>query len=278
MFKKLLASLVLLCMCIAPSFALASAADPSASSELDLVRNAVTNFYESINNKDSELYLQSIANPEEPANQYNAVNLSNEDLIINFDIIDIEKVNDSKYTVNVAKTQNGVEYPLTPYDVILQDGQWRFDPSNIVFYDKKDLYADHINENVNVVSENENYAVSKTETNPIDYNEAFASVNTLSVFTTLGSLSYNFGNMSTDIYFSGTITVKTTPTNANNPSDDFVAVEVYNVASSGGAYLTGKTASATGSATTTFSGYYGYYKVSAYLYNYGGAGTFTINY
>lgn len=276
MVRKLLSSFLLICMCITPSFALASAADSNVSSELDLVRTAVTNFYDSINNKDSELYLQSIANSEEPANQYNAANLKNEELLISYNIINIEKVNDYKYVANVAKTQNGVEFPVTPYDVILQDGKWKFDPSNIVFYDKKDLYADRIH-NGDVISENENYAVSKIETSSIDFNEAFATVNTLAAVTPLGSASYNFGNMSTDIYFSGTITVKTTPTSPNEPDDDFVAVEVYNVASSGGAFLTGKDASAKSYALTTFSGYYGYYRVSAYLYNYGGGGTFTVN-
>ena len=158
-------------------------------------------------------------------NHFNSFSLT--ETSIDYDIVGITKINNYHYEVKVAKEINGVEYPVIPYDVVLENGQWKFDNSSIVVYPKDKLeqlfqkISDAglaVNLDVfysNVVSENENFIVKK-----------FGNDRNIGI---MAELEYNFGEKSTDIWNSGTITVYTDPGENNEPDDEYnwVIVELY---------------------------------------------------
>lgn len=146
----------------------------SNSDEQQRVEQVVHDFYRSLQEKNSELYLSSIAHSQHPSTIYFANNLKyTKDTTIEYEIIQTEKINNSKYEVSISKTVDGLEYPPIPYDVILEEDGWKYDPSTITIYPKAALFQSieengvKIAENSgfyrDVLSENENFIIKKSE-------------------------------------------------------------------------------------------------------------------
>ncbi|MBO7745790.1 MULTISPECIES: hypothetical protein [Paenibacillus] len=270
--KKALLSTLILGFSITPSLALA---DPSPSSnEVQMVKHVVNDFYKSLNNNDSQLYLQSIADSSSPANKYAAEHLEN--INVNFTIVDVKKVSTSKYEVDILKNQNGEQYPVIPYDVVLENGVWKYDPSAIVIYPKVTMKSlakansTPIIYNAPIISQNENFAVGKVDAGNSGLDSSFAP---------MSFLTYNFSNYSTDIYVPGAIRVESMPGENDYPNDtyNFVAAEIYEKDSNGDlVWLNSAILSAFDNQNYTFSGYYGYHKIWCGNYNYGTPGKYNV--
>ncbi|MNW29116.1 hypothetical protein D3C74_59620 [compost metagenome] len=256
MLKKLVFSVALLSLSFAPTLSFAS--DNSLESEVNEVEKVVANFYESLNNQDSDLYLKSIANSKSEVAKFNATHL--EDTAVKYKIVDIGKVNESKYEVDISKVEDDVEYPTIPYDVVLEDGTWKFDPSKVVIYPKDMITVEaKVSESPyrNVVSENENFSVGKiTGADEISTN-AFRT--------------YNFGSYSTDIYSPGSLLVESMP-GRNTEDDDrynFVIAEIYRVEPNGeNVFQEGRDLDGFVDDSVRFSGYNGYHKIWCGNFNY----------
>jgi len=266
--KKIISVFILIFVLSIPA-QLVSAQEKGAASEVSQVIQVIEDFYTSINENDSQLYLKSIAHPQSESNLYNASQLKVNNTSIEYEIIDITKINELKYEVKIQKTQNGIDYPVIPYDVILQDNVWKFDPSNIIIYPKNNKLSttSYNGFHNNVISENENFIISKNS-------------NDVQLVIPFGSASYNFNTTSTDIYFSGTATVKATPRDNDEKNDKYnwVLIEVLEKLDTGELYAAfTETVSAFDYSYTTFTNVYGYHKVKVYNFNYPWLpGTFTV--
>ncbi|NHN34743.1 hypothetical protein [Paenibacillus agricola] len=131
------------------------------------MEQTVKDFFDSLNQKDSVKYLNNVAHSEEDSTKYVASNLNEEK--IEFEIIKSQKIDDLKYEVQVKKTQNGKEYPVIPYDVVLEGAKWKVDPTNIFVTPKvileKELGISSLPLQAtyaqNIVGENEQFIVKK---------------------------------------------------------------------------------------------------------------------
>lgn len=206
------------------------------------------------------MFLKSIADPESEATQYNAAHL--EDQKISYKILDIEKVNDFKYEVEISKIQNGIQYPVIPYDVVLENGTWKFDPSNIVISPKdvvdksvKSIRPSYVPYS-NVVSENENFVVGKIlETDEI---------------STKSWETYTFNSYSADIYSPGSLRVESMPGTNDEKKDEynFVVANIYKKDNGENYLMDSEILNAYNNDNVTFSGYYGYHKIWCGNFNY----------
>lgn len=202
MFKRLASMFTLFCLFLAPLPALAQ--DHNIN-EIKLVEQTVTNFFNSLNEKNGNLFLQTVIDAESEANQDYASNL--QDISIDFRIIKTEKINDSKFEVSVLKNQNGIQFPIIPYEIVLEDGKWRFDDTSITIYPKKTIRELSVLKSISkhAVSENENYIVTKTENNTRSW----------------GRLEYYYGETSVDIYSNGRLFVESKPGYNDKPVDQY---------------------------------------------------------
>lgn len=146
--------------------------------EQQRVEQVVHDYYRSLQEKNSELYLSSIAHSQHPSTKYFANNLKySGDNTTEYEIIRTEKINNSKYEVSISKIVDGLEYPIIPYDVILEEDGWKYDPSTITIYPKEALFQSieengvKIAENSgffrDVLSENDNFIIKKSEKSPL---------------------------------------------------------------------------------------------------------------
>ncbi|AQT85587.1 hypothetical protein ERICIV_00756 [Paenibacillus larvae subsp. larvae] len=271
MVKKVFATMILICLCITPSFSLAK--ENGMGDDVKQVEQTIYNFYKSLNEKNGELYLQSIKNSESPAYQYIASHLK--DVKIDFEIIKIEKV-DSKYVVHVSTKRDGIQYPVIPYDVVFENGQWKVDTSTIVFYpkneaNKNDYALEHFSNsnkkpdaNNKTVNENENFVVVKKQ-------EEQNGISTRDWRT------YRFGQNSAHIYSPGALRVDTFPGPNNYPNNQYnwVIAELYKVESNGSYNVAHRTLSAFHDDWATFQ-CTGYHYITAYNMNYDQSGKFNV--
>jgi len=216
----------------------------SNSLEEQQVTQTVNNFFKSLVTQDHELYLNSIANANNPIYQDLANNLEKKD--IDYKIIGLTKVNNTKYQVEVSKKEDGKQYPVIPYDVILQDNQWKFDFSNIIIYPKELLSKEVLPASFyeNVISENDTFLVKKT-----------LNIGNIVLFS---SLDYDINKASTHIYLPGSVQINTYPGKNNESSWKFVA-ELYKVYESGNTMVQMAHLSATSNDSVSWSGVYGYH-------------------
>lgn len=183
---------------------------------------------------------------------------------IGYRIIEVNKINTKKYEVLIDQIVSGIEYPRIPYDVVLEDGEWKFDNTSVVIYPKevlraktmleKDRLLDYFNQQ-ELVSENEGYYVVKTEKS-----------NKLSL---LGSLSYSFNQQSTDIYSSGSLDIYTYP-GSNDEDDDennYLYAELFDEDPSNSVFVDSDFLDAFTADSTSFS-CNGYHSVKVKNYNY----------
>lgn len=235
-------------------------AGTSSILERERAEEVVINYFDSLINKDSDLYLKSIANSESDANQYNSKLIG--DYEIDYNIVDIAKINDSKYVVKVIKNQNGIDYPVIPYDVVLEGSGWKIDPSNIIFYpkqtyleNKKFIGVTEINI-PDLVSQNENFFVGKIPSSDI--------------ISPFDFLTYNFNSYSTDIYSSSVIGIETLPGSNDEPDDSYnwVQAAIYKKLDTGELVeWSSKSVSAFNKEYVTFQ-FSGYCKAKATNFNY----------
>lgn len=133
----------LLILVIIAALTLTGAKSSNASNNMELpekqlVERTVHNYYRSIYERDSNLYLSSVANADSPAQQYFASQLDG--IKIDYEIVKAEKINSTKYQVYVANlTHDNKLLPVIPYDVVLEDGQWRLDRSTISIIPKEEI-------------------------------------------------------------------------------------------------------------------------------------------
>lgn len=261
MFKKMVTSIAVLCLCIAPSAAFAQTT--TEASQAAAVEAVVNNLFTSLNTQDGALYLDSISTADRASYQYVAANL--EPTNIEYEIVSTEEISDTKYEVTVQKTENGVEYPEIPYDVIEQNDAWKVDVSNIRIL-SKDIATAVDAENPTVVSQNENFIIQKG-TAPNDNNG----------ITPRSYLTYLIGQESTDIYSPGVLGVETLPGDNGylTASDNFLVINVYRVDAGGDSLLYNPSASGSATAYKTFA-VSGYHKVYVYNMNHPNAGKYNV--
>ncbi|MCS7464957.1 hypothetical protein N0M98_33280 [Paenibacillus doosanensis] len=229
------------------------------------VEQTVKDFFDSLNKKDSAKYLNNVAHSQDDSTKYVSSHLKEGNIEI--DIIKTQKINDSEYEVQVKKTENGKEYPVIPYDVVLEGDKWKVDPTNIVVTPKEilekqaaelgtSLASSQIANMQNIVGENENFIVRKTS----------KSEDTVSP---MSFLTYNFGERSVDIYSPGALGVETIPGNNDHPIDslNWTIASLYEKNGSQYTEMQFKSLSPTSTDYATFS-VSGYYAVSARNFNY----------
>lgn len=240
-----------------------------ASNDLEQqeAEQVVHNYFRSLIEKDKDLFLSSVANSTSPDKKFFAKTLSDTDSNTEYEIVKVEKINNNHFEVHVSKTIDGKEYPIIPYDVILENGEWKVDNSRILIYPKDVLTREFKNLGIylekdspfysNVVSENEIFLVKKisnhTEVGVQDY------------------LTYNYGTPSVPIYSPSALRVESFPGPNDEPEDDlnWVIAELFVVKDNDDrVFYTSKTLDAFEEDSTVFSNIYGYHAVNVYNFNY----------
>ncbi|GAA3409396.1 hypothetical protein ACFFNY_09640 [Paenibacillus hodogayensis] len=224
MRSKMLGSIVATVMsCCFVFTGITNTANASAQSERALVEQTVNNYYKSIESKDSLLFLESIADSDRAAYQAKAKSL--EGTKTNYDIVNIKKIQASKYEVYIAElsSPDGKELPVIPYDVVLVDGQWKLDRSTVGIFPKEELKKITDSGYValsdsaffkTVVSENDNFYIRK---DPQKSGE----------ISLRDWRTYDFGTQSVDIYSPGVLGVTSMPgpnTGPNNSTNWVIAI------------------------------------------------------
>jgi hypothetical protein len=282
-FKKL--GLISYALVLILAFPVLTQAKSISSDEKIKVEQNVSDYFKSINEHNSEKFLNSVADHDSLAKKSIAAKLK-DDSPIDFTIEKTVKINDSKYEVYISHTKGGKKYPVIPYDVILQNGQWKFDTSSIYIY-PKDVLAKSFKEAQqsgysvdlakdskfyqDVVSENENFLVKKSTTNS----------KTTDNVSIQSSLSYNFDNWSTDIWSSSGYTVFIYPNDNGRPNDgkNWVLAELNTPNSDGNQYVASQSVSAYTSSSVDWSSYSGdYHHIRVGNFNYAQTGTFNVYY
>ncbi|GIP34417.1 hypothetical protein [Paenibacillus sp. J2TS4] len=240
-----------------------------ASNDLEQqeVEQVVHNYFRSLIEKDGNLYLASVANSISPDKQYFAKNLTNTDSNTEYEIVKIEKINNLNFEVHVSKTLDGEEYPIIPYDVVLENGEWKVDNSRIIIYPKDVLTREFNNLGIylekdspfydNVVSENESFLIKKIS----KHNEIGVQ----------DFLTYNYGTPSVPIYSPNALGVESIPGSNDQPDNElnWVIAELYVVKDNDErVFYTSKTLDAFEKEYTVFSYIYGYHAVNVYNFNY----------
>lgn len=262
--KKIMFCFLVICVSL-PSVVFAETKKDSPTAAVEQV---VHNFFKSLNEKDSELYLESVANPQSAVSRYLSQNM--EDATIQYTIEKTDRVNDSQYEVYVSKIVNGIQYPVIPYDIVLESDEWRLDSSTVVVYDT--IVVEKFKAETNnlytiqdeVVSANENFIVAKRPRTP--------------EFTTFDWRTYLFGNYSADIYSNGLVTIESFPDGNGEPNDSYnwLLTEIF-TRSAGELIFHSQDTSLSGyeDDSTTFY-LYGYHTYRVRDYNFGGTGKYNV--
>ncbi|WP_339267039.1 hypothetical protein [Paenibacillus sp. FSL R5-0470] len=204
-YSFLTLSLLILISLISPSSTFAATKSPE-----EQISRTIENFYTSLNTQDKELYLTVIANSSKPEFIYAADHLVPTQ--INYTIINLEKIAETKYIANILVEKNGTSYPLFPYEVQLeQDGLWKINTNSFLVTPK--VNSEGISSDA-IFSENDSFIVQRNDNN----SEELAA---------RGTLSYSFNEYSTHIWLAGSGTVYVFP----SPSDVDVVITIYGVSS-----------------------------------------------
>ncbi|MFF2018850.1 hypothetical protein [Paenibacillus sp. NPDC058177] len=187
----------LICSILVPSFASAS-----ELSKEEKIQQTIQNFYSSLNEANKNEYLNLIADSNSPENQYAAENLKPSQ--ITYNVIKLEKVSELKYIADILVEDNGTSYPLFPYDIILENGQWKVNTDSFTVASKELLKN---RPSGNIFSENDYFIVRKNEYTEANDNAQLAKNSIVAA----GTLSYSFGKLSTDIYTNGSVTLYAYP-------------------------------------------------------------------
>ncbi|MFF2018849.1 hypothetical protein [Paenibacillus sp. NPDC058177] len=193
----LLLTTSLICSILVPSFASAS-----ELSKEEKIQQTIQNFYSSLNEANKNEYLNLIADSNSPENQYAAENLKPSQ--ITYNVIKLEKVSELKYIAYILIEDNGTSYPLFPYDIILENGQWKVNTDSFTVASKELLKN---RPSGNIFSENDYFIVRKNEYTEANDNSQLAKNSIVAA----GALSYSFGQVSTDIYTNGSVTLYAYP-------------------------------------------------------------------
>lgn len=268
-----ISAVFLLAFVLLPGFV--SAASSNLSEEEKVIQT-VNNYFKSLKEQNSTLYLQSVADNDSASTKSFAANMKEKNL--DYSILKTQKINELRYQVDVKKTVNGVEYPVIPYDVVLKDSQWKLDNSSIYVYPKdtvekmvqKIKEAGYQTDNFystftkNVVSENDQFYIVKRPTSDLGIQ---------------GQLTYNFNQNSTDIYANGTFKVFSDPVpNGEDPNKNFVVAELYDEATEDHYLMTTEILNPDVKDSVDFSPQYNYRSVTVYNFNFLTPGKFTVVY
>ncbi|MEF3307142.1 hypothetical protein [Paenibacillus sp. GYB003] len=274
MKRKIMSSIVatvMSCCFVLTGLTNTTKASGQSETEKALVEQTVHNYYKSIEIKDSALFLASIAGSEGAAYQAKAKNL--EGTKTNYDIVDIKKIQNSKYEVSIAKlsSPDGKELPVIPYDVVLVDDQWKLDRSTVRIIPKEELKkitdSGHkiLSDSVffkTVVSENDNFYITKESQNS----------GGISIFDWR---TYLFGEQSADIYSPGVLGVTSMPGPNPSPgsSDSFVVARCTNALTGYTIYSEALSASEEDSYNFLVDGYH---NINVYNFNYEQTGKYNV--